>query len=217
MSEILKTVKQHPKVFKLVYKNMSEADIISFLNVHPFLIEDIENPTIDMMFAAIQEDTDSILYIENPPKAMIRHAIVCNPKIIRRFKNYKIDIPKDLHSFIISENPLLLEYIDDPEESIIVEAVTADFRAIKNIPNPSLEVQLSAIKNSNKGRAIELIKNLHEDAAMAAIEIDPDNIRYVKKEYQTEKIIEFYIDRCTSSNDLSFDFYQIHTITENIL
>ncbi len=215
MSEILKSVMKTPRVFKLVYKLMSDDDIISFLDVCPHAIEDIENPTKEMLFTAIKSDSDVLFCMTNPPKEIIRHAIMCDPRVIRRFKRRNWEIPEDLYDYIISENSSMIEHIPNPSDELILSAIKDDWSLIRYVENPSFEIQLIVVTKSHEGRGIEYIRNPDEEIILRAITIDPDNLRYINFEHQTEKVLLHFIDK--SERGVAYRFGQMQKPSKTVI
>lgn len=169
------------------------------LSIDPEVIRVMNNPSDFLIRCAIDQDPSTIRFIEEPSDDVIRRAIQRYPELIRDLKNPSDDIQYlAAKSFGGARIRGYAHYFRLGEmrdcairEAIAEELVSADPALIKFVPNPTLTLQLKAVKSSPA--SIVFIKEPHEDAQITAISLSPRVIKYIH--HPSKKIQMFAVKK----------------------
>ena len=124
---------------------VTEAQQLTALTQHGFVIKYIKNPSEAVQLAAVTHWGGAIKYIKNPSEAVQLAAVTHWGGAI--------------------------QWVKDPSEELQLAAVTQDGCAIKWVNDRSEAVQLAAV--TQNGHAIQYIRNPSEAIKVAAVTQDP--------------------------------------------
>lgn len=183
---------------------MDDKILLKQVKENPMLLENIDNPSRDIIIAAIKKNGIAIKFIENQDFEMRRIAIESNPLSIEYMDNLEEELQvlavKLLwNSIKLIKNPSYkvkkeavstkgwaIQYVENPEEELCLLAVTEEYDAIKYIENPSEEVQLKAVEKS--WNAIKYIKNPSLEVRRKAVIEDEEAIHFCDYDIDEVKV-----------------------------
>lgn len=114
---------------------LSENGKLMLINVHPYYVKYISNPSINIQREAIKNHVHYLQFIKNP-------ALEVQLEAVKR-------------------DGCVIKFIKNPSEKVQLKAVEDDGEAIRYIKNPSLNVQLVAV--NDEPHAIRYIKKPYEE------------------------------------------------------
>ena len=129
---------------------------------------------VKVLLKQVKENPMLLEKIENPSDDIIMAAVKKNGNVIKFIKNQSFEMRK----IAIESNPLSVQYMDDLEEELQVLAVKLLWNSLKYIKNPSYKVLEEAVKV--KGWAIQYIEAPDEKLCLLAVNNDYDAIKYIK-------------------------------------
>jgi DNA gyrase inhibitor GyrI len=88
------------------------------------------------------------------------------------------DFPLAIQLAAIKADPLVMQFIKDPNEKVQLTAVNQHGSAIQYIKNPSEQVQMAAVNRT--GTAIHYIENPSEQVQLAAVKKNESAIQYIE-------------------------------------
>lgn len=142
---------------------------------HP--LELIYYPTEAAQLYSVENDGDSIKYIDNPSEAVQLAAVQESGMSIRRIIQMGITPSEDILQAAIKRDGRALRYAKNPTEETQIAALRSAGSAIQYIENPTEEMKEIAVKQS--GRSIEFIKNPSEKLQLIAVNNDYRAIYYI--------------------------------------
>jgi hypothetical protein len=141
-------------------------------------IQYIDNPSDAVQLAAVQESGMSIKRIIQmgitPSEDVLQAAIKRDGRAIQYIKNPTLE----MQLAAIQQTGLAIQYIENPSESVQLAAVKQDGRKIQYIDNPTPAVQLAAVQQY--GQAIQYIKNPTTEMQLTAVQNDGFAIQYIE-------------------------------------
>jgi len=152
-------------------------EIVQAIEENPDLIKDIANPTLAMMTAAVESDPDMLQWIKNPPLSVQKAAIRNSWGEAIRF----IENPSEaLELLAVKTYPSNIKYIKNPSVKLQLYAVKSDSihnNILDDIQNPCEEAIIYAVR---RGYPLKKIKNPTEAITLAAVQYDPNLIKYIE-------------------------------------
>jgi hypothetical protein len=121
---------------------------------------------------------DASVYLESETK------IKAN-KIILENKRYIYDC-EERCMLAMRQNINVFRFIEDPSETVQLEAVRRDGHSIRFVKDPSEEVQIEAVRRY--GTAIRFIKDPSDEMKLEAVRQDGDAIQFIKDPSEEVKL-----------------------------
>ena len=91
-----------------------------------------------------------------------------------------------MEELAVKTNPRAIEFIDNPTEELMKEAVLAGWSNLNYIKKPSYDVLKLAIEQ--RGWAIQYVKEPIEELQIMAVKKDYDSIKYIKEPSETVQV-----------------------------
>ena len=208
----LAAINTNPRAIGLINNPTEDAQLMA-VNRNAGTIITIREPTNAVYMAAIKGDPHTIQYVKVQPKSILdacKYQIL--KYILKRIKDGTMHSPDELILRNIQhtnwpELDIILKSlksgatkldeirrspivrVDNETEKDQIEAITKDWRSIKFLKNPSLNVQLAAVKQSSY--ALLHINGVLDKTIIAAIKYDPEIIAF-----STRKLNENILNAC---------------------
>lgn len=140
--------------FKYLKEGVSDDIKLEIIKHRPFRINDIKNPTLEMQLKAYELDKTLLKNMKVASIDFYKEILKNDPYLISNFIGKHKIFPYSI-----------TRKFEDKLEEFKKIAVTNDARSIQFIENPSLEIQLIAVKNA---------KNLYDARTFIRMSLDKD-------------------------------------------
>lgn len=184
MDDELSLTESYRRLSEGFYDESSEEEKIKTIKKYPRFIEDMDNPSVAVQMAAIENDPMNISYIKNPAPEVQMDAVQRDIFVLNYIKKPAVEV----QVYAVEQDPNNITYIKKPSKAAIKKAVELNpdlleiyYEGGRNkIP---VDVLLPIIKNAKYYQISELIlmaarsglsKNPEIQAAF--VEKDPDFI-----------------------------------------
>lgn len=118
-----------------------DNQIENHIQQYPKLLQFIDNPSDDIIIAAVRKDPLVIEYVDNPSERVQFAAVHGSPYAIQAMRN-----PTDKVLIrTINDHPSVFELIDRPSENVQLAAVRIDPSNLQFISEPSKDVVIAAM------------------------------------------------------------------------
>lgn len=178
--------------------NQTEKLCLLAVNNDPFSIQDIINPSDEVICTAINKNAHVILYItnriihrKNLSEDMYMEAIRYNPEIIcnTSIQTYTRCLEA------VKYNPSTIIYINEEYKTneLYIEALSRDGFVLKQIPNKTPELCKLAVSTS--GLVLKWVPEQTQELCDIAVKQDIGAFYYVKDEFKTPELCMYVVKK----------------------
>lgn len=171
---------------------------------NPHAIGELEDPSPSELIIAVSKDPSSILTLKNPDWCYVQVALKKQPELVLEMTDpseealvYSVSVDplifiklnkgvrnnlKSVQLAAIRTYPLLIEYVENPDEGLQLHAAERLGDVLGSLENPSKSVVVTALKAD--GRAIRFVKDQTPELQRTALRRTLSALKYIHEPCQ---------------------------------